>query len=341
MKKIDVLYQFNEKYAPYAGVSITSLLENNTGFEQIRFFVLGENLSGDSVDRLRKLIEEHKREVRFIDSSALMESMKKWGMPPYRGSYAANLRLFLPYLLEEDIDEVLYLDADTIVQGNLEELIIAAKSVGEYALYMALDSLGMEHKYEIGLQKGEKYFNSGVILFRLSRWKQLSLSDKIVQHVKQIRANYPAPDQDLLNVVCRGEIGELPPEFNYQPVHVAFSDDSYCKIYSENDYYTKEQLQEARKAPCIYHFFRFMGEFPWDKGNRHPDGKLFDLYLKHSPWKDYEKKKAHLSMVFRVEKIMYILMPGALYLRIFKAAHKLFIQKSNKMSLKNEINPDM
>ena len=26
---MNVLYQFNEKYAPYAGVSITSLFENN------------------------------------------------------------------------------------------------------------------------------------------------------------------------------------------------------------------------------------------------------------------------------------------------------------------------
>ena len=43
--KLDVLYQFNEKYAPYAGASIASLLENNKHMDQIRIFILGEELS--------------------------------------------------------------------------------------------------------------------------------------------------------------------------------------------------------------------------------------------------------------------------------------------------------
>ena len=35
MSNLNVLYQLNEKYAPFAGVSITSLFENNKDIKQI------------------------------------------------------------------------------------------------------------------------------------------------------------------------------------------------------------------------------------------------------------------------------------------------------------------
>ena len=61
-------------------------------------------------------------------------------MPTYRGSYAANMRLFLDEVLDESVDKVLYLDADTIVNNQLDELIkidLKGKTIG-----MVLDSLG-------------------------------------------------------------------------------------------------------------------------------------------------------------------------------------------------------
>lgn len=337
--KIDILYQFNEKYAPYAGVSITSLLENNKHFEQIRIIILGENLSESSCRKMEQLVSGYGRKISFIDAEEQIEMMKKIGMPAYRSSYAANLRLFLPYLVEDSLEKILYLDADTVVVGNLEELI--ADTGDELPLYMALDSLGMKHKEEIGLAKDDYYFNSGVILFNLKKWKQKNLTDQIVSHVKNVRNNYPAPDQDLLNIVCKDQIGILKPRYNFQPVHVAFSIHSYCKTYSNEGYYSRRELEQAKETPCIYHFFRFLGEFPWDKDNAHPDTELFDKYLLISPWKDYEKKKAELGIVFKMEKLLYKALPSTFFLKIFKLAHRSFVKKSNKMALKNRINPDM
>lgn len=339
MTKIDVLYQFNEKYAPYAGVSITSLLENNRHFGEIRIFILGEGLSRESSRRLTEAVSGYGREIIFIDTESQIKKMKEINMPAYRGSYAANLRLFLPYLVDETVEKILYLDADTAVTGRLDGLLTAAG--GDRPLYMVLDSLGMKHKEEIGLGAEDLYYNSGVILFNLREWKRRKLSDKIADHVKHVRSNYPAPDQDLLNVVCRGQIGTLPPQYNFQPVHVAFPIHSYCKIYTNVGYYTEDELEQAKENVCIYHFFRFLGEFPWDKGNIHPDKGIFDEYLQRSLWKDYEKKETKPGMVFAIEKRLYALLPGPVFLRIFKLAHRLFIKKSNKMSLEDKVNPVM
>ena len=94
---MNVLYQFNELYAPFGGASIVSLFENN-GEQEITVYILGEELSNDSVEKFNEIGRTYKKNIVIKDTKDIIEKMKSWGIPPYRGSYAANLRLFLPYL---------------------------------------------------------------------------------------------------------------------------------------------------------------------------------------------------------------------------------------------------
>lgn len=337
--RIDVLYQFNEKYAPFAGTSITSLLINNQHFTEINIYILGENLQEISKTRLEETVNKYDRKIIFIDAKEQLEQIRDMGLPAYRGSYAANLRLFLPYMVDNSVNQLLYLDADTAVVSKLDDIF--CEQNGELPIYMVLDSLGMQHKYEIGLEEQDLYFNSGVILFNLSKWKELKLTEAIIDHIHNVRSNYPAPDQDLLNVVCRGKVGVLGPEYNFQPIHVVFSIADYCRIYTTEGYYSRGKLEQAKENPRIYHFFRFVGEFPWNQGNVHPDNSIFDYYLGLSPWKDFEKISAQLGFVFKIEKCLYRILPKTVFLRLFKLSHTLFIKKSNEMSNKNKINPNM
>lgn len=334
--RIDVLYQFNEKYAPYAGTSMTSLFENNRHFEVIRIFILGEELSQDSIERLLKTGRKYDREIVFVDTAALIEKMQALHLPAYRGSYAANIRLFLPELLEASVDRLLYLDADTIVDGRLDELM--GISMGDYPAAMALDSLVRHHKLRLGFSKEEPYFNSGVILFQMERWRQEKCSEKILEHVKTVRAHYPSPDQDLLNVVCRGRIMTLPPEYNFQPIHLAFSAGSYFRCFGKKGYYRPEEIAQAKESPVIYHFFRFVGEFPWHKDNLHPDNDIFDRYLTKSAFSDYVKTASGAGMILRIEKRIYRFLPRAVFIYLFRAAYEWFIYGANRDSEREKIN---
>lgn len=334
--KIDVLYQFNEKYAPYAGVSMTSLFENNRHFDAIRVFILGEELSQGSIERVLATGKRYGREIIFVDTTALIEKMQTLHMPAYRGSYAANIRLFLPELLDASVDRLLYLDADTIVDGRLDEL--ADIPMEDYPAAMALDSLVRFHKRRLGFSKEEAYFNSGVILFHMDRWRQEKCSEKIAEHVKTVRAHYPSPDQDLLNVVCRGRIRTLPPGYNFQPIHLAFSLRSYFRCFGGKGYYRPEEVERAKEAPVIYHFFRFVGEFPWNKGNLHPDNDIFDKYLAKSAFSDYVKTESEAGTILKIEKILYRFLPGGLFIYLFRAAYEWFIYRANKDSEREKIN---
>lgn len=91
-----------------------SLFENN-GEQEITVYILGEELSNDSMKKFNEIGRTYKKNIVIKDTKDIIEKMKSWGIPPCRWSYAANLRLFLPYLLEDSVSRVLYLDADTII----------------------------------------------------------------------------------------------------------------------------------------------------------------------------------------------------------------------------------
>lgn len=330
MSRLNVLYQFNEKYAPYAGVSITSLFENNKQINQINVYILGEQLAIESVKKLGQLAKKYGRNIFFKETDTLISKMKEWGIPAYRGSYAANLRLFLPLILDENVSRILYLDADTIVSGGLTPLF--NMKLEECSVAMCLDSLGGEHKKKIGLGENDYYFNSGVILFDLDRWKEKKISENIIAHIKEGNTHYPAPDQDLLNVVCKNDIALLDARYNMQPVHLAFETKYYFKNFANHGYYTQEQIESAVKNVVIYHFFRFLGEFPWNKRNLHPDNDIFDLYLEKSPWSDYEKTAAESDWMMKVEKRLYCILPKGIFLKIFSYAHRRYVEKSSEIS---------
>lgn len=334
--RLNILYQFNEKYAPYAGVSVFSLLQNHKELEEINIYILGENLLEKSMNRLREMTSEFKRNLSFIGTKELVRKMKALDMPAYRGSYAANMRLFLDEVLDESVDRVLYLDADIIVNGNLANLIEA--DMQEKTIGMVLDSLGASHKKQIGLADADPYFNSGVILFDLHKWRERKYSERIARHVVEQRNNYPAPDQDLLNIVCRNDIFRLDISYNFQPIHAISSGKQYFGIMRPKVYYNREALEKQKEDIAIYHCFRFIGEFPWDKDNLHPFTEIFDEYMRQSPWRDYRKSAAELGFPIKIEKILFRILPRSVFLYVFKIAHALFLYQSNRDALKNKTN---
>ncbi len=321
---MNILYQFNEKYAPYAGTSITSLFEHHKE-EDVLVYVLGEGLSGQSRERFQKLTETYGKQIKILETESVIEKVKAWGIPAYRGAYSANLRLFIPYFLEKNVNRILYLDADTIVNGNLREFYDT--DLRGNAIGMILDSLGRSYKRDhLGFSEEEPYYNSGVILFDLVKWHEESYSERIIEHVASREWDYTSPDQDLLNVVCKDGILKMEAKYNFQPVHAVFSDTTYFACYGRTGYYTGEEIKKSRSDVRIYHSLRFVGEFPWDAASVHPYTKLFDQYLDRSPWCDYQKQKAECTLPMKIEKILYRLLPRALYLRVFVFFHNRYLK---------------
>lgn len=326
---MNVLYQFNELYAPFAGASIVSLFENNKGNE-ITVYILGEDISSGSITKFEDIGKTYNRNIVIKDTKKIIEEMKSWGMPSYRGSYAANLRMLLPYFLDKTVNRILYLDSDTIVDNSIKEFYempLNGKTVA-----MVLDSFGNAYKVEqLGFDKHEFYYNSGVILYDLDKWREERYSERIIEFVKLGDIHYASPDQDLINVICKEEILKVSARYNFQPVHKVYNDKVYFSCYGQAGYYTTGEIEEARRNVVIYHSFRFVGEFPWNKGTVHPYKNIFDYYLNLSPWKDYVRRNANSSAFMKMGKMLYILLPKNLFLRIFAFFHYIYLSRNSEI----------
>lgn len=321
---MDILYQFNNNYAIYAGVSIISLFENNKNEKDIVIHILddmSDPISDINKNLYMEIANKYERTIIIYDTHNLVALIKDLRIPTYRNCYAANMRLFLDKIIPDSVNKILYLDADTIITGSLNNLY--SLDLGNKVLGMALECQGNPIKSKIGLKKDDCYYNSGVILYDLAQWRAQNCSISIINHAKNVRSKYISPDQDLLNVALRDKIKLIDLRYNYQPFHYLYDDKLYKKTFNVSPYYSLEELRKARNNICIIHCYRFMGNFPWHKNSNHPNEKLWDSYLAQSPWKNFEKIESNEMLLIRMEKILKKLMPSYFFLKSFITAQKI------------------
>ena len=331
MSVLNVLYQSDDNYAVFMGVSACSLLDSNKAAEKIRIYVIDDGISLENKEKLTAMVSSYGREITFLQGTAISgqeEIAAAFAYSGMRKNTHSYLKMFIDQLAPELNERIVYIDCDTAVTGDIQELMsidMQGKTAG-----MVMDSLATKCKKAVGIAESDRYYNSGVILIDLTQWKQRQCSKRILSHIKNVRT-YGTVDQDVLNVELKNEIMTLPAAYNLQPIHLDYPYEVYSRVYKHKDaYYCKEEIEEAVKAPKIIHYLRYLGEGPWHEGNSHPCAKYFDHYLQMSPWRDYNKKPANTKRMFRIEKWMYHHLPRSIFLRIFNIVHDAMIIKSNR-----------
>lgn len=313
MKRVNVLYQFDNNYAAYGGISIYSLIENCDKETELHIYLAAMNVAEENVTKLNKLCDNEHSFIHWLDVSKAIDYINSMETGEWNGSKATWLKIFLIQDLPDDVEKIVYIDSDTIVAGDISEF--AKLNLGDSPVAMAYDSVGQQYAKAIGTKA---YYNAGVIVYNVSVWKQPGFFEDMLSHLKKNVANYPDNDQRLLNDYFRGKIYTLPMRFNFQGVHRMYSPKTYLSVYNYDTYYTKEQMEEAKASPVILHFFRIFGRYPWEKDNIHPDLTVFNEYKDRTEWKALPMVEKPLGIVYKIETIMYKTLPEKLFLKIFK-----------------------
>ena len=122
------------------------------------------------------------------------------------------------------------------------------------------------------------YFNSGVALINLKKWREENLYVKFREFVNKHQDRILCSDQDILNYVLRKDKLELPLTYNFQDAFMVVSP-NLPRIS-----WTKEQeICNASMDPCIVHFSTKHSK-PWFKDCGSPYQKEFIKYLKLTEW---------------------------------------------------------
>jgi len=126
------------------------------------------------------------------------------------------VRILIPKVFPDTVSRVLYLDSDLLVLDDLTPLWNTdLKETVAGAVVDFLD--GQLRQNQPGLEdvpRVQQYFNAGVLLINLVRWRQERISEKalayLVEHPRTL-----FNDQDALNVACDGLWTKLDSRWNF------------------------------------------------------------------------------------------------------------------------------
>ena len=75
MKQLGVLYACDENYAPWAGISMYSLFENNKDIDALTVYCVTDRVSDASREKLADQAARYKRELIFVDAAEIVEPL--------------------------------------------------------------------------------------------------------------------------------------------------------------------------------------------------------------------------------------------------------------------------
>lgn len=260
---------FDRGYLIPAATAIFSLLKNHQG-QKLKIYLL---VSGSDHNWIQPL-------VKLIDDSGSTSQIKTVTDELFRNlkfnlqfTEATYYRVMAGELFQES--KIIYLDSDTLVNGSLNELW--DMDLGEYPLAAVEDPLILDYP-RLDLLPEHGYFNSGVMVLNLDRWREMGLGKQVLSYIKNFPEKIQYADQCGLNAILKGNWKRLAPKWNLQTAFLEKESLENCK-----NAFSDLELSTASTDPRIIHYTGRIK--PWNLGSRHPKKSLFWNYLAQTPFK--------------------------------------------------------
>lgn len=246
-------------YAMPLATTLRSITETNRRSWPLDIYVLSHGFS------------EHTKE-RVVDSLPKGSCSIRWvpvDLTPFAAfstirhiSSATYARLLLPAILPDRIARALYLDADILVLDDLGP--IWEVDLGDAVVGSVVDER-LDNQVKLGntslgglpLPRVRDYFNAGVLLVDLARWRTERIPEKALEYLQSFPHSVYS-DQDALNVACDGVWKRLDPRWNYYQIDLE-------KSISD---------LSAAERPGIIHFHGC--HKPWDPTSLNLNAKFYN-----------------------------------------------------------------
>ncbi|MFR5664731.1 MAG: glycosyltransferase [Enterocloster bolteae] len=255
---MNILVAINKQYISKLEVLLESIFTNNP--IETNVYLLHSELDNADIMRLQDFCRERVGDLNTpkrlhaisVEGSTFCDV--KIDIPGL--SIETYYRLLAAEILPHDIDRILYLDADIIVDGSLDEFY-NIDFCGNAAAVCAdtIANFKEDIRSRIGLSKEGTYFNAGVILLNMTVWREVVTREKVVE-ILQSGKSFPFHDQDILNLL-------LDKNLVYVNAFVYNFEVVLARDYSE---YYKNIILPLKQKPIIYHYAGDQKAKPWNMG---------------------------------------------------------------------------
>lgn len=327
-----VCYSINDFAVMEAGISMLSFLMNNPGYKPEELFIVDYGIAPPHKEVLNGIADRYGKRITYLQGRPVTSEVKDRfpNLRSWNGTMAPNAKAFLDKILPEYVERVLFLDADTLVMGSIEELQnldMGGAALGAVPQNGPTASL---RKGDFKLYSGSNiYFNSGVLLYDLALWRREDCYSMIIDILQKKKHLY-SPDQTLLNNAIPARLQyQLPLKYNHLTHYVHPRQER--RFLLKGDVHTPEEIEDAISRPVIMHCTGgYQQARPWHKGCRSYRKEEYLRYKALSPWKDvplrydFRKTRKHQDYVNWGLRFMYWMMScqpsftlTELYLKVF------------------------
>ena len=236
-------------YLPAACCQLKSTWDNLAKPQTISLHLIVCDVSPDDIDEAKRYFALRNMNVNIIHPLNVIERIQPLST---RWPRAAYLRLYFDSLFPDDIDRLIYFDADTRVKSPLEPLLTVplfdapVGAVHDFIYYVTGNI--RRRRRDLFLADDAPYLQSGVMVFD---WPK-TLASRGIAKAREFLAKYPercheAPDQDALNAAFEGQWTPLDPRWNLHETYLMFG--GTLKPYLEHYTSTKPW---SRRRPAAW-----------------------------------------------------------------------------------------
>lgn len=304
LETINILCGTDDNYAPYYGIMLTSLFENNRDCFFFVYVFVDKSISELNIKKFKRLEQQygHRIVLMPIDDERLA------GCPINRLTHFDNhaylnqtayYRLFVAELLPETVRKIIYFDGDIVINGDIKPLWNVDLTGKAIACVRDCYVLDKQTDDRLGYPSEEGYFNGGMAVYNLDYWREHHVSERIFGYIKENTARLKYMDQDVVNGVLWAEKVFVPERFNFQVVYFA---PYFWQDYS--DVFRRTLVSECKQAVVIHYCcilkawdFRYYGG---------PFYTIWENYRKVSLWRSaHITKPLHTYAKFVLKRLLF------------------------------------
>ena len=280
-KRITLVFAADDAFGMPLAVTLHSALQNLNADWRADAYVLDGGLTADTRRRIAGVGARHNTTVTFIapDLARYQHSKLRTQtrFPPI--NYA---RIHVAEYVPSGIERALYLDCDLVVEQDLSELWkkdfdgTVVMAVQDQLIPHVSSSLGIQRWRELGLSPNTPFFNSGMMVIHLPRYRRENIGDRVFDYLVQYR--------EQLNLYGNQEGFNAILATRWTPLDLRWNviDRSYDPVQ-------REQIEQREgvhipallaQSPHIIHYTDHSK--PWDSACQHPAKDRFLFYLNGS-----------------------------------------------------------
>ena len=296
-RDLAVVSAADDGYAMQLAVAMRSMIDSLPPDARCRLFIIDAGLSPANRERCLAAWADGRVQVTWLSPPLGLVRDLPVSDHVNQTSY---LRLLLDELLPADLGKCIYFDADLVVRRDLTRLwneplaghtVLAVNDAGSPRIdarlglptyprcrHLLAAERPVPNYRELGLAPGGKYFNAGVMVVDLDRWRRETVGRRALEALVLHREHVVWWDQYALNVVLSGRWGELDLRWN-QVTHV-----HAYPAWHESPF-DQRRVARLRDDPWVVHYCA--ASKPWHADCRHPWAGEFFRVLDATPWRDW------------------------------------------------------